>query len=137
MDPIGSLRHRVTVQNPTGSVPDGDGGYTDGWGDADPHQLDVSITPASARDLERTTAATSLATATHIVRGRWHPQITTASRLLFKGRTFAVIFVGNPEERDREIVLIVGEVLSPPSPATASSAAAPAWVAQQPVWNTD
>lgn len=130
---IGSLRHRVTVQNPSGHVPDGDGGYTEGWADADPPALDVSITPATARDLERMTASTSLATATHVIRGRWHPGITTASRLLFKGRVFAVIYVGNPEERDREIVIVAAEVLTPPAPASA----APAWVAQQPAWNTD
>jgi SPP1 family predicted phage head-tail adaptor len=112
---IGTYRHRVTVQNPGGAVSDGDGGYTEGWSDADPATLDVSITPASTNDLERITAGTVLTSATHIVRGRFHPQITTSSRLLFKGRSLLVVFVGNPEERDRELVLIVAEVLENPS----------------------
>jgi head-tail adaptor len=121
MPPIGSYRHRVTVQNPGGSIPDGEGGYTEGWADATPAVLDVSITPASTADLERITAGTTLAAATHIVRGRFHPQISTSSRLLFKGRTLLVVFVGNPEERDLECVLIVAEVLNNPAGATAAA----------------
>ena len=143
---VGQLRHKVTVQNPGASVPDGDGGYTEGWNDAVTAKLDCSITPASTNDLERYAAGTTLTAATHLVRCRWHPQLTTASRLLFKGRIFEVMFVGNPEERDRELVLVCAEILKPPTPAAASAAtpspgtspqAAPAWVAQQPTWNTD
>src|SRR3954463_3558049 len=112
MPPIGSYRHVVTVQNPTANVPDADGGYTEGWADAVHATLNVSITPATTADLERTTAGTGAATATHIVRGRWHPQITTSSRLLFKGRALNVIFVGNPDERDTEVAMICAEQLS-------------------------
>lgn len=116
----------VTVQNPSANVPDTDGGYTEGWGDAVPPTLNVSITPATAADLERTTAGTVAATATHIVRGRWHPEITTASRLLFKGRALNVIFVGNPDERDTEVVMICAEQLSGNvSGATGGTATAP------------
>src|SRR5262245_17884753 len=139
--PIGTYRHKVTVQNPAGTVPDGDGGFIEGWADAVPPKLDVSITPATQRDLERTTAGTALATATHLVRGRWHPQINTTSRLLFKGRTFLVIFVGNPDERDWEMVLVVAEVLTPNPPAlaaTSAPASAPPPAAPAPaVWDAE
>ena len=119
MQGIGAHRHKVTVQNPGQPQPDGDGGFTEGWADAVPAQLDVSITPASARDLERYTAGTTFTSATHMVRGRWHPQITTASRLLFQGRALLVVFVSNPEERSREVILICAEVLNDPAAAAA------------------
>lgn len=141
MPAIGTYRHRVTVQNPGASVPDGDGGYTEGWADAVPPTLDVSITPATTRDLERVTAGTSLATATHLIRGRWHAGISTSSRLLFKGRMFHVIFVGNPDERDTEITIVAAEVLTPPTPppaAQSASAPAPAWATNpSTAWNSD
>jgi head-tail adaptor len=136
MPPIGSYRHVVTVQNPGGSVPDGDGGYVEGWIDAVPPTLNVSITPATTADLERTTAGTVAATATHIVRGRWHPQITTSSRLLFKGRALNVIFVGNPDERDTELVMICAEQLSGKvSGATGGTASAPVSQTAAPAWD--
>lgn len=122
MEGIGKHRHRVQVQNPGVPQPDGDGGYTEGWTDADPPFLNVSITPASARDLERYSAGTTLTSATHLVRGRWHPQITTASRLLFHGRILLVASIANPEERSLEVILICAEVLNqPPAAAAAAS----------------
>jgi SPP1 family predicted phage head-tail adaptor len=123
MPPIGTYRHRVTVQNPGASVPDGDGGYTEGWSDADPATLDVSITPATTSDVERLTAGTVAATATHMVRGRFHPGITLASRLIFKGRTLNVIYVGNPDERDLELVMLCAEQLTTKAGATSTPAA--------------
>lgn len=124
MPPIGTYRHRVSVQNPGAVLPDGDGGYTSGWADADPPTMECSITPATARDLERLAAGTTLTTATHLIRARWHPQITTSSQLIFRGRTLAVVYVGNPEERDREIVIVCAEVL-PPGGAKAGRTAEP------------
>ena len=100
MPAIGTYRHLVTLENPGTAVPDGDGGYTQQWTPLDPPTWHVSITPATVRDLERVQAGTVASTATHLVRGRHHPQITTETRLLFNGRRLNVIFVGNPEERD-------------------------------------
>jgi head-tail adaptor len=125
MPPIASYRHRVTVQNPGPPVADGQGGYTEGWNDAVPPVLDVSITPATARDLERIAAGTVLTQATHLIRGRYHPQISTASHLLFGARVFAVIYVGNPEERNTEIVLVCAELLTPAAAGASSARLAP------------
>lgn len=113
---IGSYRHRVSIANPSGYVPDGDGGYTSGYVPATPPVIDASIQSATARDLERVTAGTVMATATHLIRCRFHPEITTASRLTFKGRTFEVQSVQNVDERDIALVLICAEVLSPEVP---------------------
>lgn len=113
---IGAYRHRVSVSNPSGYVPDGDGGYTSGYAPATPPVIDASIQAATARDLERVTAGTVMATATHLIRCRFHPEITTASRLTFKGRTFEVQSVQNVDERDIALVLICAEVLTPDVP---------------------
>jgi SPP1 family predicted phage head-tail adaptor len=108
---IGSDRHLVTFENPGIATPDPDGGYTEAWTPTTPATWYVSIRPASARDLERTTAGTVTATATHIVHGRYHPQVTTKTRMLFEGRIFHVNGVANLEERDREMQLFCEEQL--------------------------
>ncbi len=111
--PIGTQRHRVSVETPHPVTPDGHGGYTETWAPADPPQWDCAIAPASARALERVTAGTSLAAATHVLRGRYHPTLTTASRILFGARVFLVVSVGDLDERHVETVVIAAEVLTP------------------------
>ena len=111
-DPVGDHRHFVRFENPGDPQPDGDGGFTEGWTPADPATWYVSIKPATARDLENVTAGTVIATATHIVRGRCHPGITTETRMIFEGRTFAITNVSNIEERDQEMQLICEERLN-------------------------
>jgi head-tail adaptor len=108
---IGAYRHIVIVQNPGPAVPDGDGGYTEGWADGDPAEWPVSIAPASQSDLEAAASGTVLSTATHIVRGRYHRSVTTATRLMFEGRTLNVINVRNLDERDRTLEVVAAEVV--------------------------
>lgn len=110
MTAIGEYRHRITVQNPGGMVPDGDGGFTEGWSAATPPEIDASIQRASTRDLERVTAGSVLSTATHLIRCRFHPQLTTNSRLLFRGRVFEVQSAQDIDERQIAMVLICAEV---------------------------
>ena len=110
--PIGAYRHVVAVSNPGGFVADADGGYTSTYNPANPPEVDASIENATARDLERVTAGTVLATATHLIRCRFHPGITTDSRLTFKGRTFEVQSVQNVDERDIALILICAEIKS-------------------------
>lgn len=109
---IGDLRHVVTFQNPGAPVPDGDGGWTTPWTDTDPATWHVSITPATARDLERTPHGTTISTATHIVKGRHHPDVTTQTRMLFQGRTFSINGVANFQERGIWMELIAVEVVT-------------------------
>jgi head-tail adaptor len=104
--------HRVTLQNPGPPVPDGDGGFTQSWIDLVPPALSVEIKPATAADLERVAAGTVLSTATSVITGPFHPQITTKSRLLFNGRVFNVVGDQNIEERNGEMVLVCVEVVA-------------------------
>lgn len=109
---INEYRHRVLFQNPAAPVSDGDGGWTLTWADTVPGAWFVSIEPATARDLERVTAGTVISTASHIVKGRYHPQVTTKSRMVFNGRTFSITGVANVEERSIFMELIAVEVIT-------------------------
>jgi SPP1 family predicted phage head-tail adaptor len=105
----GQKRHLVTLENPGPSVPDGDGGYTQTWASLGSRYAEVK--PATARDLERTIAGTVLSTASHIVTLDYQAGVTTATRVLFKGRTLSVTGVANPDERDVDLVLVCVEVV--------------------------
>lgn len=108
---IAQRPHRVTLQNPGPAVPNGDGGYTQSWIDLVPPALWMEIKPATARDLERVAAGTVLSTATSVITGPFHPQVTTTTRLLFNGREFHVTGDQNIEERGGEMVLVCVEVV--------------------------
>lgn len=125
--PIGRQRFIVTLEAPGPPQPDGEGGYTEGWLPLAPPTWRVDIRPASVRDLERDTAGTVLAHATHIVAGRYRPDVTTAVRIKWddyakdgthRTRYLQVNGLANLEERDRELVLFCEEQITP---ATASS----------------
>jgi head-tail adaptor len=114
MSPIPSVSsgqrlHQVTLQNPSATAPDGDGGFTQTWADLAPPKVFMSIQPASARDLEYMAAGTVAASATHLLRGPFHRGVTTQTRILFGSRTFQVTSVRNPEERNVEMILLCEE----------------------------
>lgn len=123
MTAIGTFRHKVLLQNPDGAVPDGDGGYTQAWANLEPAVWNCSIDPATVRDLERVAAGTVLSSASHILKGRFHPQVTTKTRIT-KGprnadgtlpagsREFSVTGVQNLEERNIELWLTAVEVVA-------------------------
>jgi head-tail adaptor len=124
--PIGAYAHRCILLNPTGITADGDGGYTAAYAPANPPELDASIQAANARDLERATAGTVLGTATHLIRCRYRPDVTQASRLQFEARLFEVQSVQNVDERDIALILICAEILGAAAPAGAKPPAPPA-----------
>ena len=107
----GQRMHLVTVQGPGLPIPDGDGGVIASWADLDPPQVKAWITAASARDLENLAAGTVIAQATHVIAIPYHPQVSTASRVLFRGRTFNLTGVVNPEERNVQLMLFGVEVV--------------------------
>jgi len=108
---IGDRPHFVLLQNPGPAVSDGDGGFTQTWSDLVPRSLYVSIAPATTADLERVAAGTVVSTATQIVKGPYHPQITTKTRILFGARQFSVTGVANPGERNVETFATCVEIV--------------------------
>ena len=111
MAAIGQYRHRVTLVEPT-SVPDPDGGYIETWGPLDPPVWDCAIQAASLRDLQRVSGGAVETTATHLVRGRYHPQLSAAARILFRDRTFEVQSVHDREQRQIELECVCRELTS-------------------------
>lgn len=110
--PAGSRVHLVTLQNPGVPIPDGDGGVIQGWSDLTPAQVKAAIVPASARDLENLVAGTVITQAAHVIVLPYHPQVTTATRLVFRGRSFSLTSVINREERNIQLICIGVEVLN-------------------------
>ena len=112
----GRRNKRVTLENPGEGQPDGEGGWTEGWDPLDPAEMYVSIDPATQSDLERVTSGTVISTATHVISLIYHPGVTIESRLRYQEpgkaeRIFAVTAIRNPEEADRELVLVAVEQL--------------------------
>lgn len=101
-------RHRVQLEAPT-TVPDNQGGYTEGWAPLTPPTLNVAIREASGGDLERTRAGTVTATATHVLTGDHHPQITTKTRITFGARVFSVVGLTNRDQAGAEIDIFCTE----------------------------
>jgi head-tail adaptor len=131
---IGTHRHRVLVQNPHGApVADGDGAYTQAYLNAVPASWQCSIVPATARDLERVAAGTIIATASHVITGRYHPSITVATRLVFEGRVFQVTGASNPEERKIETIAICVELLGADLVGDFAWTQ-PGWISDPPAW---
>jgi head-tail adaptor len=124
---VGTHRHVVTVQGPGAPVPDGDGAFTTSWTNLVPSTWRCSIEPATARDLERVAGGTVISTASHIVRGNYHPQITVATRLMFGTRAFSVVGVADPEERHIETICTAVELLDAPV-AVDTSWTQPGWM---------
>ena len=112
----GQRDKRVTLENPGDPVPDGEGGFTEGWAPLDPAEMFAHIAPATQTDLERQTSGTVLATATHVISLLYHPAVTVETRLRYTApgrpeRTFQVTSVRNPDEANRELVIVAEEVL--------------------------
>jgi SPP1 family predicted phage head-tail adaptor len=106
---IGDYRHVAQFQTPT-TLPDGDGGVTETWVDLDP-PWPVAIRPATVRDLERQAAGTVVATATHIIVGRYRGDVKVDARMLFDGREFRITGVATPMERKIELWLFAVETV--------------------------
>jgi len=107
----GEYRHLVTLENPGNPIPDGDGGFTEGYAPLTPPVMWASIAPATATDLEHNAAGTVLSTASHIIRMAFHPEVTTETRITYASHVYQVTGYHNDELRDLELVITAEEVL--------------------------
>jgi head-tail adaptor len=110
----GQRLHRVRFQDPGEAIPDGMGGFTEGWADLAPPEMFARIVPASPTDIERVGAGTVTASATHLLTAPFHKDVTTKTRVLwtdFIGRAheFSVANVVNLDERCTTMVLVCEE----------------------------
>lgn len=112
---VGKRLQLVTLANAT-TTPDSDGSYTNTLTPLVPPTRRASIEPATARDLERLTAGTVIATESLIVTMPFHPQVTTKTQLTWTDRAGRahvanVTGVNNPEQRCRELICVAVEVV--------------------------
>jgi hypothetical protein len=94
----GDRRHLVTVQNP---------GPAGTWTDLDPATWCVSLAQLTGDDIGvfvEPAAGTPISSATYLVRGDFHPGVTTQTRMLFGAQAFAITSVDNVEMRGVEMV---------------------------------
>lgn len=90
------LKHRVTIQA-IARVEDLQGGYTESWVDGE--TIHASIEPA--KGWEKFQAQQTQTPVTHKITARYRADITTAVRLKFGSRIFAVKEVRNVNEDNR------------------------------------
>jgi head-tail adaptor len=115
MSSAGQRTKLVTLESPV-TAPDGEGGTTETWVALTPPTAYVHIQPASAADLERAAAGTVLSTASHLIEMPYHAGVTIESRLRYTPpgkaeRIFQVTSVRNPDEADRDLILVAEEQL--------------------------
>src|SRR5262245_33328416 len=112
MSTRGERRHLVHVWGPgTSAAADSEGNWTSTIVPLTPDTWWVSITPASARELERLAGGTTVTTATHVVEGIYRADVTTQSQIVFRNRTFYVGGLVNPEERNIRLICLCQEMV--------------------------
>jgi len=112
---IGAMRNLVTVDNPGAAVSDGDGGFMLTYVAANPPEWWAAIDRAGVAASERLFAGTVLTHGTYILRGRFHEEMTTESRVTWVDRANVthvanVLDVTDPEGAGEETIILVSEV---------------------------
>ena len=95
--PRGDWRHVVTFQNP---------GPAGTWIDLVPATWFVSLSQLTGDDIGvfiEPVAGTPISSASWLVRGDFHPGITTQTRMVFGSQTFAITSVENVDMRGIEL----------------------------------
>lgn len=95
----GWLRHRVTVESAAGTA-DGAGGETVTWDTL--ATLWADLEPVTAG--EQIVAAHLSGVVTHQVTFRWRGDIAGGMRIVYRGRTFRILAVHDPDETRRYLV---------------------------------
>lgn len=96
----GWLRHRVTVESAAGAA-DGAGGEEDVVWDT-VATLWANVAPASAR--EEIVGGHFTGTVSHEISLRWRGDLAGGMRVTFRGRTFRILAVYDPDETRRYVV---------------------------------
>jgi len=116
------------VFNPGIAIPNTDGGFTQMYTPLDPPEWRFAIEAASVRASERQFSGTVIAQASYILSGRFHPGITTDTRIVWVDRagethTANVLDVNDTEGAGVETVALVSEVVDAETPIADDTAA--------------
>lgn len=105
----GRLRHMVEVQQ-NAPTRDTGGGSVDSWSTVTNGRRPAEIVPVTG--LKEYVDNQLQETITHKVTMRYLAGVTTANRILFGSRVFDIRSVVNPQERGRDLILLVFERLA-------------------------
>jgi hypothetical protein len=113
---LGELRQLASVYGPGTAVLDGNGGFTESQDALTPATWWCAIEKATVRAAESRFAATVTAQASHILRGRYHPGITSKSTIVWTDRNGTqhranVLDSDDTEGAGVELVLLVSEIV--------------------------
>ena len=103
----GELNKRIKIQFNTSASQDAHGNPVANWTTIDNGDLWASIKPISGS--ESYLATKVVANATHEIRIRKRPGITTQHRATFKNRVFDINAVMNVDEANEQLLLICAE----------------------------
>ena len=110
MSGIGEYAHLVTLATAGPTVDDPEGGYVETWVPLTPPTWYCSIVPATLDALERISGGGLTQTATHVLRGRYHPTLTADCRITFRGRVLSVSSVHDPDQSQFLLTVIAHEI---------------------------
>jgi head-tail adaptor len=108
---IGATRHYVDVFEPGIPVADGNGGWSETVNPLDPPHWYCSIEAIPTPNTERASADTAVLAAGMIFRGRYHPAITTRTRIALGPRRFEVQSVQDVDLRQQVLALVCLEII--------------------------
>ena len=100
----GLLKHNITIQEEV-ETPDGMGGFSVSWSDV--FNARAAIWPLSSK--ESLDSMKLELQVTHKIRIRYRSGITAKNRILFGTRTFNIISLINPDERNRMLDILATE----------------------------
>jgi head-tail adaptor len=117
MTAIGSFRRLVRLERPGPPAIEPAGGYTETWTPLTPPTWHCAIRTATAYDIERIAGGVVTATATLLVRGRYHAELLAAgaaARIRVTAtptdRILEIASVHDREERGIELEVLAREV---------------------------
>lgn len=102
----GTLRHRVALHSLT-TTRDDYGEPIETWVAA--ATIWARVSPGQGREL--ISAQQVNAELTHQVEMRYRPEVTTTRRVIHKGRTLEIVSIINPDERNKNMILLCKELV--------------------------
>jgi head-tail adaptor len=107
----GDRRCYVTLYGVTDTT-DGEGGFTESPSALNPSSTWANVATATPGNMKRLMAGTVESSATHVVTMPYHSGVTTKTTIAFGTRTFRVVGVANPNERNIETICACVEIIN-------------------------
>jgi head-tail adaptor len=130
---ISNRPHRIQLQRPSVPIQVGDGTFLQTWADLSPAHVFAQVKPATTVDLERLALGTVISNASHVITFPFHPDVTVATRMVYRGRVFQVTGVSTPDEEQVETICLAVELIGADL-LTDYAWTQPGWTSETPAW---